>query len=115
MVKKGEIREVTILGEVNNPGTYEWHQDLSLVDLLARAGNNTKQGDVGRIRVIDRQGKADDFNLLKYFNDNNIAANPTLNPGDIVLVGETEQSKWEDIFFFVGGLKNLKDLLEIKW
>src|SRR6056297_1444467 len=42
----GSMIEVTILGEVNKPGTYTWNDTLHLANLLAVAGSQTERGDI---------------------------------------------------------------------
>lgn len=116
--------EVTILGEVNKPGAYPWHSDLHLADLLAQAGNATERGDLTEVKIVHTKGEEEKkegeqgyqlVNLKKYLEDASAEANPLLQPGDIVLVGEVESIDWQKIFFFVGGFKAIKDFLEIDW
>lgn len=106
---------VTVLGEVNNPGTYPWDRNLHLTDLLARAGNQTEKGNLEDIKIIHGDGSYEQVNLEEYFSKNIKENNPLLERGDIVLVNESDSIDWEKVFFFVGGFNAIKDLLEIDW
>jgi protein involved in polysaccharide export with SLBB domain len=44
---------VRVLGSVGKPGRYQWHDGMSLLDLLAEAGGPTAQALQDRILVVN--------------------------------------------------------------
>ncbi len=112
-IPKGDL-EVTVLGEVNRPGTYLWHRELELSELLARAGNEKERGDLERVRIIRPDGTTAEVNLQSYFEDGT-GSNPLLQPGDTVRIKEEKGINWPQVFSFVAGFKLIKDFLEIDW
>lgn len=111
----GENYEVSILGEVNRPGIYPWHQEMRLDDILAAAGNQTKRGDIEKVKIFHKDGNSQEINLEKYFADSNAGENPLLKPGDMVKIGEIESINWQEVFIYITGAKLIKDFLEISW
>lgn len=110
-----ENYEVSVLGEVNRPGNYQWHQQLRLDSLLAKAGNQTERGDIKNIKILHADGSSEKINLEKYLNSEKGAKNPQLKPGDTIKIEETKSINWQQVFAFVAGLKLIKDFLEINW
>ena len=106
-----KIFEVAILGEVNKPGTYRWHQEMNLDRLLAVAGNPTKRGDLSNIKITRQDGSTQEVNLEEYLDNSETGENPLLQPGDIVRVEELKGINWEKVFNALAGLNLLKDLL----
>ncbi len=105
---------VAILGEVNKPGAYDWDENMKLADLMALAGNNTERGNITRIKILHNNGEYNDVNLQQYFTGNK-GANPALNPGDVVIIGEKSTIDWKEVFTYITGLNALKTFLDISW
>lgn len=81
-------RAVKIIGAVNDPGRYEWSDEMSFTDLLAHAGGPTKGANLNEIKVL-REGKARiSFDLEKYKNGTSSDPLPSLIAGDTVIIEE---------------------------
>lgn len=111
------VYRVAIMGEVRNPGTYPWHSDLRLTELLSEAGNITDTGNKENITIIRDDGEILTVDLQNYLVDFQGQGNPYLEAGDMVIVTEADYIDWEQIFFFIGGLNTLRQILgiEITW
>ncbi|MGM0438221.1 MAG: SLBB domain-containing protein, partial [Bacillota bacterium] len=83
-------QQVSILGEVNKPGSYNWHKKLRLTELLAQAGNYTNKGDIKEIKISNPEKETQKINLMKYLENGNNNANPLLKPGDTIVIPELE-------------------------
>ncbi len=99
--------EVTVLGEVNHPGAYDWKPELKLSGLLARAGNPTERGNIDNITLSRQDGTIEKVN----FTD----TDPVLKPGDTVTINEVSSIDWQKVFTYIAGFKLIKDFLEIDW
>ncbi|NLM97924.1 MAG: hypothetical protein GX175_10030, partial [Halanaerobiaceae bacterium] len=104
-----KILEVAILGEVNRPGTYRWHKEMTLDRLLAAAGSQTEKGDLSNIKIIRQDGNIQLVNLEEYFEDSRTGENPLLQPGDIVIVEELK-GIWDKVLRALFGLNMRKSL-----
>ena len=106
---------VKVFGEVKNPGAFLVYPNASIAELIAMAGGPTdraaleqvqllKAGDPNTIEIVP-QGKNDKFGMGA------AVRGPRLDDGDVIFVPETKQIDWERVFFFLGGLLTLKELL----
>ncbi len=110
-----KVFQVSILGEVNRPGIYSWHQEMRLDKLLAEAGNQTERGDIENIKILHQDGSSQEINLEEYFEDSKTGVNPLLKPGDTIKIEEVNGLNWEKVFGYVTGAKLIKDFLDIEW
>ncbi|HOB43355.1 MAG TPA: SLBB domain-containing protein [Bacillota bacterium] len=84
------ISQVSVLGEVARPGTYQVGADTTLLDLLAMAGGPSVRADLGNVRVYAGGSPADgaSFELadgdLAFAGD--VKANPKVASGAVVVV-----------------------------
>lgn len=87
--------KITIDGEINKPGTYVYHENLTLNDLLIEAGglkgSSSKKVEIARMiksEEIDDKSpiKAELFNLEIDVNNNEQAQNFELKPFDVVTI-----------------------------
>lgn len=90
-----EDYKITIDGEINRPGTYAYHENLTLNDLLIEAGgilgSSSKKVEIARMiksEEIDDKSpiKAELFNLEIDVNTNEQAKNFDLKPFDVVTI-----------------------------
>ena len=82
-------QRITVLGQVRSPRTIAFRPGISLVDAIALAGGTTPEADNGDLRIVrGRLSRPSLFtaNLGDVFSGR--AANPPLQPGDIVFVTE---------------------------
>lgn len=88
-------RSIRIMGQVNNPGRFEWNDEMNLLDLLSHAEGPTSRADIANIRILshEQQGaKPSVFNLerfIKYGGD--LTQIPKLEAGFTVIVPELPQ------------------------
>jgi len=88
-----EDYKITIDGEIKNPGVYEFHENLTLNDLLVQAGGLTgsasKRVEVARMIKSDEMDDSNPkrvelFNLEIFADNNEQIKNFTLAPFDVV-------------------------------
>lgn len=89
-------RAIHIIGQVYNPGRYEWADEMSLMDLLSHAEGPTAKADIANLRILSTQAdgtvKSIDFNLDKFIRQGGMASDlPSLKAGDSVVVPELPQ------------------------
>jgi protein involved in polysaccharide export with SLBB domain len=87
-LKVPPTRAVKIIGAVNDPGRYEWSDEMSFTDLLAHAGGPTKGANLNEIKVIREGQDRISFDLEKYKNGTGTASLPMLIAGDTVIIEE---------------------------
>lgn len=80
-----EAGAVKVFGEVQNPGTFSFKSDQTVVDVIMRAGGLTRYAGVEKIRVIN-DGAPIVFDLKKYFDTGEARLLPTLNEGATIYV-----------------------------
>ncbi len=107
--------QVLILGEVRRPGAYPWRENMRIAELLVEAGSYEDRGDISEIAVLRDEDEMITVDLGKYFYGQAREENIPLQPGDVVVVREVGTFDWEQLFFFIGGLKTIKDFLGISW
>lgn len=100
-VKEHYSQRVTIVGQVKNPGTYDYPSKQCLLDILALAGGLTeKAGQVIQVRKLG--GDSDTLpqtyliDLDQLINEGKTELNIGINGGDVIFVPETG-------YFFVDG------------
>lgn len=88
-------RSIRIMGQVNNPGRFEWSDEMNLMDLLSHAEGPTSRADIANIRILSNEqsgAKPTVFNLerfIKYGGD--LAQIPQITAGYTVIVPELPQ------------------------
>lgn len=103
------VEEVTILGEISKPGGYKWNEDMRLANLIARAGNTSDRANLEKIRVVKETGQMKEINMKDFFKNDELSANPKLQPGDLVMIGEEDSIDWSRVFFMFGGFNSIKN------
>ena len=80
---------VSVLGEVNHPGRFEFQKLVTVLDALAQAGGLTEFASSSRILILrNYQGKSEKikFDYKRSLKAKDDAVWVTLMPGDIVMV-----------------------------
>ena len=103
----GKIHSVTVLGEVESNGSFSYTKDMTILDLLSRAGGTRDTADIERIIVRREEGDQVIFDMEAYMEYPQMNQMPELLPGDIVYVSHLRDS-WTSI-----GWNFLKDLTGI--
>lgn len=81
-------RAVKIIGAVNEPGRYEWSDEMNFTDLLAHAGGPTKGANLNEIKVLRDGEEPISFDLEKFKNGSSPQSLPKLIAGDTIIVEE---------------------------
>ncbi|MCA9658523.1 MAG: polysaccharide export protein [Myxococcales bacterium] len=91
-IKVRENREVSVLGQVKEPGSLPYQERLTLVQAVSLAGGLTEFAAPKRVRITRRTGQGDateTFEVSLSAIIDGKADDLSLRPGDIVFVPET--------------------------
>jgi len=95
LVREGAAPSALVLGEVNKAGSYEIQGETRLLDLLALAGGPAPKADLRRISLRhagDTETQTLDLQPLLVLGDTSqTALNVSIQPGDTVVLAETDQ------------------------
>lgn len=107
---------VKVFGQVNRPGAFLVYPEASIAELVAMAGGPAKRAALEKVQLLRGgdpnnaevypQGKGDKFG------EDAAVRGPQLADGDVIFVPETKKIDWERVFFFLGGLLTLKELVK---
>ncbi len=75
-----------VSGAVKLPGSYQVGATQRVWDVIQLAGGTTPLGDLSNIEIIRKNGDTVFANISKYLSAGNLAANPYLEDGDVVVV-----------------------------
>ena len=91
-LKVAPNRAVMVIGQVTQPGRFEWSDEMSLLDLLAHAGGPTSQADIADVRIVPPGGKAQSFDLDRFVNQGgDVTSLPVIHAGYTIMVQELPQ------------------------
>ncbi|ADL13628.1 SLBB domain-containing protein [Acetohalobium arabaticum] len=99
------VIEVTILGEVRQPGVYKLEDNFHLSNLIARAGGLTNAAVDKAEYISGAEVKKIDLNQLMAGDSKE---NIILEDGDTIRIAQTN---WTKTLFYVNGLNAIKSLL----
>ncbi len=100
-IKEHFVQQVTIVGEVKNPGTYDYSSSQRLLDAIALSGGLTnKAGNKIQVRrsadQVEETGQTLVIDLSKLINEGKTILNVKIRGGDVIYVPEAGS-------FFVDG------------
>lgn len=110
-------RRIAVLGEVNRPGLHviEDNMDPHVSDAIALAGGLTKRGPATRVSILRVQPNGEveriPVDFSQYLNRGKEEFNPPIQPGDVVMVGETNRIEVQAIVNLALGLLGIRNLL----
>lgn len=87
--------KITILGDVNRPGTYTFYQDnVNVFQAISQAGDLTKYGNRAKVRIV-RKGSKEDIMYYVDLRASGVVQSPRyyLLPGDIVYIEPNKTAK----------------------
>jgi len=87
--------KVSILGDVNRPGTYTFYQDnVSIFDVISSAGDLTYYGNRAEVKIVRKTSKQDEI-ITVDLRKADILKNPIyyLQPGDIIYIRSNKTTK----------------------
>ncbi|MGU3495154.1 SLBB domain-containing protein [Xanthobacteraceae bacterium A53D] len=82
---------VKVFGEVNRPGSFGYKDNLSVVDMIMRAGGVSRYASIEQVRIINGNNDPVVFNLRRYLDTGDEKLLPQLNPGATVFVPRQEE------------------------
>jgi len=97
---------VVVAGDVTTPGPYALKNDFSLVAALYTAGGPTKMANLRNVQIV-RSGKTVSYDVTQ-LTHGNLAQNPELQDGDLVVVPEGHKIDWTSTFNAIVGALALK-------
>lgn len=98
--------KVSVLGDVQWPGSYLATPFMRVEDAVDMAGGITSLGSVTNIQLVRRSGDTSIVNLRKYREQGNVDANLPLNDGDVIFVPKMER------FVLVRGAVFAKEVID---
>ncbi|MBO8126468.1 MAG: SLBB domain-containing protein [Firmicutes bacterium] len=108
--------QVTVLGEVQRPGTYPVSESSRLLEVIGKAGGPTDRARLDGVRVYRGGDFADPESVVvgreHLLFEGDSKENPQVKPGDVIFVPETKRIDWDKVIKLLTGLKLTKDLLE---
>ncbi len=99
---------VEVTGEVTSPGAYKYHEQMTVMEAVAEAGNFDREKADLQDATITQDGKTRPLSLYGVYHENNLANNIVLKPGDSIFI-----PKVKNRVYFLGevnqiGYYNLK-------
>ena len=86
-LKDLSAKKITIVGAVNNPGTYLVNPFTTISNSLAYSGGIQPIGSLRNIRLLRSNGDSFAFDLYKLLIDGDRTNDITIESGDVILVG----------------------------
>lgn len=90
VVPKGQ-EQIAVLGAVNRTGKYDFVHGMKLIDAIAEAGGQTRDGNLGQVGIVRLEGgktKTIASHLDRALKGEDASQNIALQPGDVVYVPE---------------------------
>lgn len=112
VIPEGPPPTVLVMGEVVKPGSFQIQGQTRLLDILSQAGGPTPRGDLRHVKLT-RQGESGSrvIDLEPFITQSSSpdpSLNPVLQPGDAILVAQTDQR------VYVMGRVSKPDVYQIK-
>ena len=86
-LKDLSAKKITIVGAVNNPGTYLVNPFTTISNSLAYSGGIQPIGSLRNIRLLRSNGDSFTFDLYKLLIDGDRANDLTIESGDVIVIG----------------------------
>ena len=77
--------EISVAGEVRNPGYYEVRSGKTVMDVISQAGNETDRADLSQV-ILTRDGQQERLDLAAYKRGESPDGNKVLESGDVIRV-----------------------------
>jgi protein involved in polysaccharide export with SLBB domain len=94
-----------VAGAVTIPGSFQCNPTQRVWDIIQLAGGNTPMGDISNVVVVERNGDSIFCNISDYLSTGNLAANPYLKEGEVVVV-KTVSSRFGLVKLYGGGTRS---------
>ena len=102
---------VTVIGAVNNRGTFPLEEPLSLVEVLALAGwpsDGADERNISILNVSDEKNTWERVDLEGFLAGNTPSVNPKVSPSEIIFVPKTESEEVQKRTFSVNVVGQVK-------
>ena len=91
--------EITVLGGVNNPGTFPVRGKITILEAIGMAGGFSEKGDPSSVKIGRRRGEGyvwSEVDVTPWVKGGAISGYPppTVIPGDLIIVPSTRLSFW---------------------
>jgi protein involved in polysaccharide export with SLBB domain len=83
--------KISLVGNIKRPSVFVLAANSRLMDLVTNSGQLNEDSDIRNIKVIPRQGETRTYDLLSFLRYGEIANNPILIEGDVVLVQKVDK------------------------
>jgi protein involved in polysaccharide export with SLBB domain len=91
-LKVAPNRAIMVMGQVTQPGRFEWSDEMSILDLLAHAGGPTAQADIANVRIVSPAGQASIFDLDRFIKQGgSLQSLPRIGAGYTLMVPDLPQ------------------------
>lgn len=80
-IEVAEFRPIYVMGEINNPGSYDFRTDMSVRNAVAIAGGFTYRADKKKIKVTRQLEDDEKIHIV-------LSKDDKIHPGDVILVKE---------------------------
>ena len=102
MDETSEIREILVLGEVNDIGFHPYTEGMDVIRAITRAGGTTRLAKLDSVRLLrpNERGEYEALmiDLSQLFGAGDMSMNMTLLPGDLIFVPSVEQAQRGQIY-----------------
>ncbi|WP_027339406.1 SLBB domain-containing protein [Halonatronum saccharophilum] len=104
--------EVNILGEIRSSGSYDLKEGSSIKDLIAKAGGVSSEASNKIEYTLNGESRSLDLRDILKGGDDNL----NLEDGATLYINKSRfnprrMSFWRNLFFFVGGINEINDLI----
>lgn len=88
-VKRASVKKISVIGAVNNPGTYLMNPFVSISEALKYVGGLSYNASLRKIEIVNSEGNSSTYDLYRFliFGDREVDAN--LKNGDTIVVHAT--------------------------
>lgn len=90
-LKNLSAKKITIVGAVNNPGTYLVNPFSTISSALSYSGGISEIGTLRNIRLIRSNGNNYNFDLYKLLINGDRSDDITIESGDVIVIGAADQ------------------------
>jgi polysaccharide export outer membrane protein len=90
-LKNLSAKKITIVGAVNNPGTYLVNPFSTISSALSYSGGISEIGTLRNIRLIRANGENYNFDLYKLLINGDRSDDITIESGDVIVIGAADQ------------------------
>jgi polysaccharide export outer membrane protein len=92
MIQEINSIQISITGEINEPGSFKVNRPITLLHLISKAKGVTDKADMKRSFVL-REGKKLDIDMYALIKKDDFSQNIWLKPNDLVVVRDNFQSR----------------------